>query len=85
MGFSSLYYLRHLPVDYLKIDASFVRGLATDPQDRQIVRAIAELARDLGRATVAEGVEDAATLEVVRALGVDYAQGYYIGRPEPRT
>jgi diguanylate cyclase (GGDEF)-like protein/PAS domain S-box-containing protein len=85
VGFSSLYYLRHLPVDYLKIDASFVRGLATDPQDRQIVRAIAELARGLGRATVAEGVEDAATLEVVRALGVDYAQGYYIGRPEPRT
>jgi EAL domain-containing protein (putative c-di-GMP-specific phosphodiesterase class I) len=85
VGFSSLYYLRHLPVDYQKIDASFVRGLATDPQDRQIVRAIAELARGLGRATVAEGVEDAATLEAVRALGVDYAQGYYIGRPEPRT
>jgi EAL domain-containing protein (putative c-di-GMP-specific phosphodiesterase class I) len=62
VGFSSLYYLRHLPVDYLKIDASFVRGLATDPQDRQIVRAIAELARGLGRATVAEGVEDAANL-----------------------
>ncbi len=85
VGFSSLYYLRHLPVDFLKIDASFVRGLVTQPHDRQIVRAIVELARGLGQATIAEGVEDAATLEAVRTLGVDYAQGYYIGRPEPRT
>jgi len=85
VGFSSLYYLRHLPVDYLKIDASFIRGLVTDLQDREIVRAVAELARGLGRATIAEGVEDGATLEAVRALGVDYAQGYYIGRPTPST
>jgi EAL domain-containing protein (putative c-di-GMP-specific phosphodiesterase class I) len=52
---------------------------------KMLLRAIADLARGLGRATIAEGVEDAATLEAVRALGVDYAQGYYIGRPEPRT
>ncbi len=85
VGFSSLYLLRHLPVDYLKIDGSFVRGAVRDPKDRQIVRAVAELARGLGRATIAEGVEDAATLEMVRSLGVDYAQGYHIGRPIPST
>jgi len=85
VGFSSLYSLRHLPVDYLKIDASFIRGLVTDPQDRQIVRAIVDLARGLGRATIAEGVEDRETLEVVRSLGVDYAQGYFLGRPVPST
>ncbi|MDI6772800.1 MAG: EAL domain-containing protein [bacterium] len=83
VGFSSLYYLRHLPVDYLKIDGSFIRTLVTDPQNQQIVRAIAELARGLGRATIAEWVEDEATLQKVRALGVDYAQGYHVGRPMP--
>jgi EAL domain-containing protein (putative c-di-GMP-specific phosphodiesterase class I) len=56
-----------------------------DPQDREIVRAIAELARGLGRATIAEGVEDEATLQAVRALGVGFAQGYYIGHPVPTT
>jgi len=83
VGFSSLYYLRHLPVDYLKIDGSFIRTLVADPQNRQIVRAIAELAQGLGRATIAEWVEDSSTLQAVRALGVDYGQGYYVGRPRP--
>ncbi|PZN11006.1 MAG: hypothetical protein DIU69_06295 [Bacillota bacterium] len=83
VGFSSLYYLRHMPVDYLKIDASFIRDLVADPQDRHIVRAIADMARGLGKATIAEGVEDEATLQAVRALGVDYAQGHHIGRPVP--
>lgn len=83
VGFSSLYYLRHLPVDYLKIDGSFIRTLVADPQNQQIVRAIADLARGLGRATIAEWVEDEATLQKVRALGVDYAQGYHVGRPMP--
>jgi len=85
IGFASLYYLYHLPVDYLKIDASFVRKLTTDPQVRHIVRAIAGLARGLGRATIAEGVEDQDTLDTVRSLGVDFAQGFYIGRPVPST
>ena len=83
VGFSSLYYLRHLPVDYLKIDGSFIRTLTTDPQNQAIVRAIADLARGLGRATIAEWVEDPATLEMVRALRVDYAQGHHVGRPVP--
>jgi EAL domain-containing protein (putative c-di-GMP-specific phosphodiesterase class I) len=85
VGFSSLYYLRYLPVDYLKIDGSFIRTLVADPQSQQIVRAIADLARGMGRATIAECVEDAATLDMVRSLGVDYAQGYHISRPLPVT
>jgi len=83
VGFSSLYYLRHLPVDYLKIHGTFIRTLTVDPQHRQIVRAIAELARGLGRATIAEWVEDSSTLQAVAALGVDYAQGYHVGAPRP--
>ncbi len=83
VGFSSLYYLRHLPVDYVKIDGTFTRTLVADAQNQQIVRAIADLARGLGRATIAEWVEDKATLEKVRALGVDYAQGDRVGRPVP--
>ncbi len=83
IGFSSLYYLRHLSVDYLKIDGSFIRHLAEDPQNQQIVQAIAALAKGLGKATIAEEVEDEATLQRVRALGVDYAQGYHIGQPMP--
>jgi EAL domain-containing protein (putative c-di-GMP-specific phosphodiesterase class I) len=83
VGFSSLYYLRYLPVDYLKIDGSFIRTLVADPQNRQIVRAMADLTREMERATIAEWVEDAATLDMVRSLGMDYAQGHHIGRPLP--
>jgi len=83
VGFSSLYYLKRLPIDFLKIDGTFIRTLPQDSENRHIVRAIADLARGLGRQTVAEWVEDEATLRIVRELGVDYAQGYYIGRPVP--
>ncbi|MFN3743015.1 MAG: EAL domain-containing protein, partial [Anaerolineales bacterium] len=83
VGFSSLYYLKRLPADFLKIDGTFIRTLAEDGENRQIVRAIAELARGLGRETIAEWVEDEATLRHVRDLGVDYAQGYHIGNPIP--
>ncbi len=83
IGFSSLYLVRHLPVDYLKIDGSFIRSLQSDPQNQAIVKAIVELARGLGRSTIAESVEDAGTLEMVRSLGVDYAQGFHIARPAP--
>jgi EAL domain-containing protein (putative c-di-GMP-specific phosphodiesterase class I) len=83
VGFSSLYYLRKLPVDFLKIDGTFVRTLVEDPQNREIVKALANLARGLGRETIAEWVEDEATLQLARELGVDYAQGYYLGRPLP--
>ncbi|MDR7434490.1 MAG: EAL domain-containing protein [Armatimonadota bacterium] len=83
VGFSSLYYLKRLPADFLKIDGTFIRTLAEDGENRQIVRAIAELARGLGRETIAEWVEDEVTLRHVRDLGIDYAQGYHIGKPVP--
>lgn len=83
MGFSSFAHLKHLPVDYLKIDGSFVRGLTQDPVDRHLVQAIAQLARGLRKQTIGEYVEDAATLELLAGLGVHHAQGYHVGRPMP--
>jgi EAL domain-containing protein (putative c-di-GMP-specific phosphodiesterase class I) len=82
-GFSSFHYLRHLPVDYVKIDGSLIRSLPNDVSAQKIVRAIAALIRDLGGATIAEWVEDEATLGVVRELGIEYAQGFYVGMPAP--
>lgn len=82
-GYGTFTYLKHIPIDYVKIDMEFVRDLATSDADARLVGAIVTMARDLGKVTVAEGVEDAATLERLRTLGVDYAQGYYIGRPAP--
>ena len=81
-GFCSFGYLRPLPVDYVKIDVSFVRDLANDPGDRAIVRAIVEVAKSLGKQTVAECVENEAARAMVAALEVDYAQGYATHRPE---
>jgi diguanylate cyclase (GGDEF)-like protein/PAS domain S-box-containing protein len=82
-GFSSFTYLKHIPAQYLKIDIEFIRELEKNPADQQLVRAIVSIARGLGQKTVAEGVEDEETLATVRKLGVDYAQGFYLGRPEP--
>ena len=80
-GYGSFYYLKHLPFDYLKIDGTFIRDLLTDRADHVLVRSLVQIARELGKQTVAEFVEDQFTLEKLRDLGVDYAQGYYIGRP----
>jgi diguanylate cyclase (GGDEF)-like protein/PAS domain S-box-containing protein len=85
VGFSSFHYLRHLPVDDLKIDGSFVRDLKASAVDRHLVQGIAHMARGLGKKTVAEFVEDEATLELVRSYGIDYAQGLRIGPPLPVT
>ena len=82
-GYSSLAYLKRLPVDELKIDKSFVMGMATDSDDTIIVRSTVELAHNLGLSVVAEGVETAAILEQLRALGCDEAQGYHLSRPIP--
>lgn len=82
-GFGSLTHLRVLPVRYLKIDMSFVRDVATSREDRAIVRGIVAIASEFDVLTVAEGIEDAATLDLVIELGVDYAQGFHIGRPAP--
>jgi EAL domain-containing protein (putative c-di-GMP-specific phosphodiesterase class I) len=80
-GFSSFIYLKHVPAQFLKIDIEFIRDLERSPADQQLVRAIVSIAHGLGQKTVAEGVENRGTLEMVRKLGVDYAQGFYIGRP----
>jgi EAL domain-containing protein (putative c-di-GMP-specific phosphodiesterase class I) len=83
VGHGTFTYLRHLPVDYLKIDMQFVRDLLSDEEDRQVVEAIVGVARQFKIETIAEGVEDQATLEELRRIGVDYAQGYWTGRPAP--
>ena len=80
-GYSSLAYLRRLPVDELKIDKSFVMGMVRDSSDALIVRSTIDLAHNMGLAVVAEGVEDEATLERLRGLGCDMVQGYYLSRP----
>ncbi|HEV7664134.1 MAG TPA: EAL domain-containing protein [Chloroflexota bacterium] len=80
-GYSSLAYLKRLPVDELKIDRSFIRDLATDTDDLAIVRSTISLGHDLGLSIVAEGVEDAGTLDLLGVLGCDVAQGYFTGRP----
>lgn len=82
-GLSSFAYLKTLPVDYLKIDGSFVRDIATDPTDRAMVQAIHTIGHTMGLATIAEFVEDEAILEVLREIGVDYAQGFHVGVPRP--
>ena len=82
-GFGSLTHLRVLPLRYLKIDRSFVCDVASNRDDQAMVRGIVAIARELDMLTVAEGIEDAATLALVKELGVDYAQGFHIGRPAP--
>lgn len=79
VGFASFYHLKHLPVDYLKIDGSFIRDLPRDPVDRQLVRAMVAVAHGLGKETIAEFVSDAETVDVLRDYGIDYAQGFHIG------
>jgi PAS domain S-box-containing protein len=83
VGHGTFTYLRHLPVDYLKIEMQFVRNLLDDDEDREIVAAIVGVARRFKIETIAEGVEDQATLEELRRIGVDYVQGYWTGRPAP--
>jgi EAL domain-containing protein (putative c-di-GMP-specific phosphodiesterase class I) len=82
-GYSSLAYLKRLPVDELKIDKSFVMGMEAGEDDAMIVRSTIDLAHNLGLTVVAEGVENAAILERLRALACDEAQGYHISRPVP--
>jgi EAL domain-containing protein (putative c-di-GMP-specific phosphodiesterase class I) len=83
-GFSSLSYMKRLPVHELKIDSTFVQGMATSKKDIAIVRSTIELAHNLGLKVVAEGVEDEACLERLREMGCDIAQGYLIAKPMRR-
>ena len=79
VGFASFYHLKHLPVDYLKIDGSFIRDLPRDQVDQQLVRAMVAVAGGLGKESVAEFVTDAETVRLLREFGVQYAQGFHIG------
>jgi len=82
-GFASFYYLKHLAFDYVKIDGDFVQNLASDPVNRLLIRALVEISRGMGKMTVAEQVEDARTLDMLRDFGVDFVQGHFLGRPRP--
>lgn len=82
-GYSSLMHLRQLPVDEIKIDKAFVMGMATSAGDQAIVRATIDLAHNLGRQVVAEGVDDERVCRVLAGLGCDFAQGYTFSRPLP--
>jgi diguanylate cyclase (GGDEF)-like protein/PAS domain S-box-containing protein len=81
-GLSSFGYLKHFPVDFLKIDGSFVREILHDPIDREMVRSINEIGHLTGKQTIAEFAENAEIIEMLRGLGVDYAQGYGIAQPQ---
>ncbi|MFB4204990.1 putative bifunctional diguanylate cyclase/phosphodiesterase [Arhodomonas sp. KWT2] len=78
-GFSTFNYIKHFPVDYLKLDGSFIVNVANDPVDQALVRHMISIARSLGKETIAEFVESEAAFEAVRELGVDYVQGHYLG------
>jgi EAL domain-containing protein (putative c-di-GMP-specific phosphodiesterase class I) len=82
-GLASFAYLKHLPVDFLKIDGTFVKDIVRDPVNLAIVKATNEIGHALGIKTIAEYVEDVETLEALRQLGVDYGQGFGIARPKP--
>jgi PAS domain S-box-containing protein len=82
-GYGGFTYLKQFPLDILKIDIEFVRDLPTNPASEHVIAAVVSLARAFGLKTIAEGVEDAQTLDLLRELGVDFAQGYHIARPGP--
>lgn len=80
-GYGTFTYLKHIPIDYVKIDMEFVRDMSRSEADERLVRAMVTMAQALGKRTIAEGVEDADTLRRLREIGVDHAQGFHIGRP----
>jgi diguanylate cyclase (GGDEF)-like protein/PAS domain S-box-containing protein len=82
-GLSSFAYLKNLPVDYLKIDGMFVKDIVNDPLDYTMVKSINDIGHSMGIKTIAEYVENAEILDQLTNLGVDYAQGFYIHKPEP--
>lgn len=82
-GFNSFVYLKHLPVDQLKLDGSFIRTLDQEPAQRAFVEAMQQLAQALGVKTIAEFVENELVYQALQEIGVDYGQGYYLGKPAP--
>ncbi len=83
VGFSSFYYLRELPVDVVKIDGSFIRNLSKSSDDLILVNALCSVARGFGKRITAEFVETSEILALIEEMDIDYAQGYYIGKPAP--
>jgi EAL domain-containing protein (putative c-di-GMP-specific phosphodiesterase class I) len=81
MGYSSLNYLRHVPVDLVKIDRTFIAEIGKSPAAEEIVLAIIRLSKALGLQTLAEGVESRTQLDWLASVGCDLAQGFYVGRP----
>lgn len=82
-GFGSFYYLKHLPFDYFKIDGDFIRGFGANTTDELVVEAIVGIAKGMGKKTVAEFVTDQEMMDRLRRSGVDYAQGFIVGGPQP--
>ncbi|MDW8096118.1 MAG: EAL domain-containing protein [Aquificaceae bacterium] len=82
-GYASFFYIKYLPVDFLKIEGEFIKSIKKSEVDRIFVKSIVDIAKGLGIKTIAEFVEDQETLEILYHIGVDYAQGYYIGKPGP--
>jgi diguanylate cyclase (GGDEF)-like protein/PAS domain S-box-containing protein len=82
-GFGSFYYLKYIPFDFVKIDGEFIRQLPSSPTDQLILDSIVQMSRGLGKRTIAEFAGDQATVELLRDRGVDFAQGFYVGRPMP--
>ena len=82
-GFGSFYYLKHLPLDYVKIDGEFIQNLPYNLTDQLVVKAMAQVAEGLVEQTIAEFVGDDDTIKLLAEYGVNYAQGYHIGRPKP--
>ncbi|ALM51553.1 EAL domain-containing protein [Halomonas huangheensis] len=83
VGFSSFHYLGQLPVDYIKIDGSFIRSLSISPDSRVIVKAVADIASGFGKQAVAEFVDQESLIPLLASYGIEYGQGYHLGRPEP--
>jgi diguanylate cyclase (GGDEF)-like protein/PAS domain S-box-containing protein len=80
-GFASFYYLKHLSFDFLKVDGEFVQDLASSRANQLVVQSVVDIARGLGKKTIAEFVGDQATVDLLREYGVDYAQGFFVARP----
>jgi EAL domain-containing protein (putative c-di-GMP-specific phosphodiesterase class I) len=83
VGFGSFHHLKSLPFDFFKIDGDFIRGIVASRMDQLVVEAIVGIARGMGKETIAEFVPDEDTSRLLETSGVDYAQGYHIGRPRP--
>jgi len=81
-GFSSFHYIKKFPIDYLKIDGEFIININKDEKDKAFVHSILTLAKELNVKTVAEYVEDEEIVKTLREMGVDYLQGFHIGRPQ---